>query len=320
MRSLLVVLAVPAVLWAAAPAAVAAPCPTCPAGCVPTAWVAEWKAPPSGAPACPAGCVSLELVRSLSDDRSCAVAQPPAPASDAASPDGTALGAVAVASPPEAVRPVDATRQRIIVFPTALGPPKGQSSFTGYGAALWHYEYGASDSATLGLYAVLPIGVAGVFPSVSLHSVVDAHVAVGAGAVGGIVTAYTTGDSLWAAFGHAEVTYFDDENIFNVGLLAGTAGANGETADGVLLLPNVGYRRLISRTWSFQTEITPPFVTGGGSDVNGRVWVLNYGLRVHGDAVFGDFGFSMPIAKGFFDEAWKYLPLGVPYFTLGFHI
>ncbi len=92
----------------------------------------------------------------------------------------------------------------------------------------------------------------------------------------------------------------------------------------VLLMPALGYRAEVHRKWSFQTNIAPVFNLKDKKAKNCRLWLLNYGLRGHGetivgDVIFGDLGFILPISKSYFNGIGRSLPFGIPYFSLGLH-
>ena len=64
-------------------------------------------------------------------------------------------------------------------------------------------------------------------------------------------------------------------------------------------------------------EVSPMLFTGEKSRANWKLWFFIYGFRVCGEKIFGDFGFGLPFSVDFIKEGWKYIPLGIPYFTIG---
>ncbi len=89
--------------------------------------------------------------------------------------------------------------------------------------------------------------------------------------------------------------------------------------EGAVFLPNISYRWAFHRNWSVQFDITGPIIIGKDGLINDEaIVILFYGFRGHGDTMFGDFGFVVPFSKFFIDDLWRYTPIGIPYFSLGF--
>jgi hypothetical protein len=304
------------------PAAIRAePCPPCPAGCIPLLYIQELKPPPEGQPvrACPEGCAPMEQVKSLLEIPGCEpqAAPPPPPPPPPASP------------PPPETRHVEATRNRIVLGPTAFLPPADQATFTGFGAGLWEFLYTLGDHVQVGTFFSLPVLVVGVFPEARFGFQLGEHVALGFGALGGLVFGYADDvwdDLFWLVGGHGELSLRFGDLMLNFSMLAfgagfRWAGGKNDVLDGALLLPNFGLRWAFSRNWSLQLELTVPLLAHKGEVVNDDtpLVLLFYGFRGHGETMFGDVGFCLPLYDEFIEHIWKYVPLGFPYFSIGFY-
>jgi hypothetical protein len=123
------------------------------------------------------------------------------------------------------VRNVDSTRDRTVVFPTAVSAPARRFSFTGIGAAIWEINYQFSDTLQAGAYTFLPVGVVGVFPQLNLRVPLAHGVAFGAGVLGGIGAPYGTGSDGFGALGmaHTELTFHNRDHMLTL-TVAGGAG------------------------------------------------------------------------------------------------
>jgi hypothetical protein len=224
-------------------------------------------------------------------------------------------------------RNVESTQARSVALPSALGAPAGEVSATGYWGSLWDLEYALSDNLQLGAYVVLPVYVAGVFPSLKAQFALSERVSVGFGGLAGLVGPYAgdnAGSFALVAAGHAEITFHTRRHMFTLGLMAAGAGLRTaekdlEMFEAAILLPNAGYRYSFHPDWSFQLELTGPLLVGENGLIHDEaIIILSYGIRWHKDFVFGDAGFTLPLYSDYIDEIWKYTPLGIPYFSIGF--
>jgi len=300
------------------------PCPSCPSGCVPIGLVGEFRAGVSAdVRVCPAGCTALETVKSMAEKPLCSLQ---AEAATAAVPPAEPQAVAATAT--EAPVYADNTRNRIILGRTALGIQPGDVTITGYGAGLWQFEYGVNENLQLGAFVVLPVMVAGVFPSIKAHVNLTDNIALGGGAFGGVFGPFAEGlmdVSIWMIGGHAEMTFaITRNNVINIGMIALGGGfglSDTDAFDGAILIPNIGFRTTFTPRWSFQVELSMPFLAGPeGTYMAGDLFLLFYGFRGHGELIFGDIGFAMPLFEDYIKYIWKYTPMGIPYFSIGFKI
>ncbi len=289
----------------------AEPCPLCPPGCIPQAFVQSLKAPTIEVlRSCPEGCVALEKVKILSDVPGCQF--------------DAKLESVSKSTKPENQR---STINRGIYFPTAMDAPVGEFSMTGYGAGLWDLQYNLNENLQIGAQMVLPVYVSGVFPSIRARFDLSENVAVGVGGLFGLAGPYAgdeAGDFIFLAGGHTQISFQFGRHLINVGLAVLTAGFREEgkdidMVDGAILLPNLSYRWAFHRNWSTQVELTAPLLVNSDGLLNEEaVVIMAYGVRGHGDILFGDVGFFLPIFDDYIENAWKYTPFGIPYFSIGF--
>ena len=297
-------------------------CPECPSTCVPEAYVDIQKAPlPENLPKCPSGCIPLGSVKLMLDEPLCKIAM------DDTKPKETALSSeksTTTTAEKKEKRNVESTRHRLHYTPTAVGLKKGEATITGYIAAAWNFEYGFHENLQAGVVTVLPISIIGIIPTVKFHGAVTDYLHLSIGGFGGCLLSYVgSGGSVFLGGGQGVASFVSGKHLINFSFSAMSAGISTEHgwegADGALLVPSLGYRLEMHRNWSFQADLTPLLVVNTKKLESENFWLLNYGVRGHGDLFFGDLGFTMPLVKSFLDNVWRYVPLGIPYFSLGFH-
>lgn len=285
-------------------------CASCPEGCIARALVESFREVPLLTPrACPDNCVPTEVVKALLDEPPCSISSAPAKPPLAPDQSGDRVGT---------------TQDRTIAFNTALPAPPGEVVLTGYAAALWNIQYSINEHFQVGSYIVLPLYLAGVMPNFKVQFALSDNFSIGGGGMIGIGGPYVdAGPFLFLLGGHVEFTLHTGNHILNLALSvigAGTRanGADFQMADSPVFLPNIGYRYAFHPNWSLQIEITRPFTTYQ-QETEFYLFML-YGVRGHGDLMFGDIGFLMPLWDDYITDVWKYTPLGIPYFSLGFKI
>jgi len=235
--------------------------------------------------------------------------------------------------------PSSLTRHRVTVSPTAVGMRKGDFTVTGYGLGLWELQYGVHENVQVGALTMLPVGIAGLIPMVSAHYRVNEHFAVGGGAYAGIFGSFADMDLVDDAFvvlygGSVQLTGIWGRHVLNLSFIVGSAAGrlsydagddegdvdSFSNLDGAYMLPSVGYRFEVHPNWSLQFEVAIPVFAGPDISMGTQetVPLVFYGVRGHGGLVYGDFGFVLPCHEEYFENIWKYTPLGIPYFSLGF--
>ena len=288
----------------------AEPCPLCPPGCIPQAFVQTLKEPaPQITLACPENCVALDKVKILQDESKCLFV--------------TKLESVQESAKAENQQ---STINRGVYFPTAMDAPVGEFSVTGYGAGLWDLQYNLNENLQIGAQMVLPVYVTGIFPTIRARFDLSENVAVGVGGLIGLAGPYIgdeAGSFIFLAGGHTQISFQFGRHLINVGLAVLTAGFREEgqdidMADGAILLPNLSYRWAFHRNWSTQVEFTAPLLVNSEGSHNEAIVIMAYGVRGHGDIMFGDVGFFLPIFDAYIEDVWKYTPFGIPYFSIGF--
>ncbi len=227
----------------------------------------------------------------------------------------------------------DSTNHRIIMAPTGYGVAEGEMLLTGYIALIWNFNYGINDHIQLGVWTNVPIGLMSVAPAIKLHTEITDNFAVAAEAVVGALFIYAA----WIEHESTPLPFFysfnlsfsaatsDKKHIFNLNtriLSGGALNGDGDEmfwGEGALIMYSAGYRARISKSWSLQAEANMFTVAhSNGYEIFDGVLII-YGVRGHGEWMFGDIGFLFPAYEGFLDrDVWKYLPLGFPYFSIGF--
>ncbi len=305
-------------------------CPSCKAGCIPLDLVDDYdKTGKAQDHRCGKDCVALEFIRSMSDPPRCRSSKP--------EPKSGKIEKLKVNNQA-------ATRERHIFSRSALGLEKGSLVITGFGAGLWDFQYGIHKNVQLEAVTILPVIFVGLLPSVKVHGAAIKDKLYFSGSLfGGFLASYvdadvlfSAGDGYWLLGGNFAMSRTWNEHIFSLGTTVfmhgyyyshtfdGDSNYDDESGsvmgEGAFIIPNLSYRYGFHRNWSFQTELTPIMYAGGNSPrgLEDAVYLLSYGFRGHGEMLFGDIGFTLPLHKDFVKYVWKYTPLGFPYFSVGF--
>lgn len=279
-------------------------CPKCGDGCVPEQFVEQTRDPESPVfwP-CPLGCIPLERVVRLRSVPGCIYVQDDAPL----------------------VSGTDTTASRVVMMPTAASNPVGQWTMTGYVAGLWQVEYAVSEHVQVGSMVILPIYVAGAIPNIKFQTQASEHLQLGGGAFVGLGGIYVggSGGSLLLFGGHLELSVPIACHSLTLGLVGGTGGGwsnnrDFDLTDGAWLFPYFAWQWAFHDDWLFMTELTSVMgVRSDGLWLDEAFFVLIYGIRGHGQVMFGDIGFALPLFSAYIKEMWRYTPLGFPYFSIG---
>ncbi len=310
-------------------------CPKCPQGCIPAGYVQDLKSAEelkSAPPECPSDCVPLSLVKNLSASPLCREESPSETALNNNKPKLDSSSAKNSekqnADEKEGGDNVFSTRHRIMFSPTAATLAPGEMTITGYVGAAWEFQIGVTENIQLGVIGIVPVGVFGLLPTARAGVAFSDEWKGSLGIMaGGFFPLAFIETSVYLYGGNASITYLKKPFQFNVGLIANGFGArtDGEfrNSDVALLLPNAGASFQFSKNWSFLLEAYAPLFAGTDVDddyMNGKFFMLFYGFRGHGDLMYGDLGFFIPAFKEYFKYVWKYTPIGIPYFSIGFKI
>lgn len=228
----------------------------------------------------------------------------------------------------EVLRTVDYTDHFITVGQTAFGLKKKELVITGHMLGEWDIQYGVTDKIHIGVQTVIPAMIYGFVPTFRFHTDINENFSIGGGLIAGIGGMFGVGDAMvFPIGGSVELSYRKNNHILNLSFMTGSFGYNFDSdsgfADGAVLIPDIGYRYAFNPNWSFQAEVLfPIWVDDDGEpmDLDSFTVPILYGFRVHGEMLFGEFGFMFPASKWFKEHMWKYAPLGFPYISLGFHL
>jgi hypothetical protein len=215
---------------------------------------------------------------------------------------------------------------RIVYLPTAIPRPRGDFNGTAHDIGFWQLEYGLSDQVGLGLQVLLPITVVSMAPGMRLGFRLSDNVWLGGSVTAGFFVPYIDDVDFRVAFygGGPVLTIGNDRFIFNCGFMALGAtvfstGNNGGNETEALLLPHVGISVRLSEMVRFNIEITPPLLPTVEGDDDGLLWLILYGIRIHGENLYGDISFVWPAHA----DTWtimKYVPMGFPLLSFGFQM
>lgn len=230
---------------------------------------------------------------------------------------------------------------RVILGSTALPRQERTWNWQSLYAGLHQFDYQVNRNVNLGLSTVLPIGVVGAMGHISVYGQVSPLIHVGFKGQAGIGTAFIAPAGGILLGGGPMVTIGNKDIYLNIhvpmyGLIGlqytsyGSPHYNDSSYSGVstpvatpplfVAIPNIGFSARLTRVVRFNVEMHVPLSPAFGNDaygLNGRLWLIQYGIRISGRHLYGDIFFSIPIAPGS-EHVLMYSPLGIPGFTLGY--
>lgn len=319
----------------------------CSEGCIPISEVKELQGDGTITRSkCAAGCIAIEEVKTVHTPDADTGTVDASARSAAKSPDTVSnqtAGEAPAEVPAEALeRLVDGRLSQMVLQPTALGLKKKQVVISGVGAGFWQAEIGVSDHFSISAYTVVPAIIAGFGAKVKVHTRLGKNAAISLSAMGVIGGPYIDGGGVFmvAEVVQPTVSVFaaDKKHLLNFSLAVGgmqycekanlwsydsgtdNSGYECESMGKLLLAPRVGYRAAVHRRVALQLEWLMPLATDVEVKENGHMHLISYSIQVHGDLLFSDLGFLLPIWAGVSAEIFQFFPIGIPYFTIGFKI
>lgn len=238
---------------------------------------------------------------------------------------------------------------KVIVGSTALPREARTWNWSSLYAGVHQFDYQVNRNVNMGIGTIVPIGVVGAMAHLSVYGQVAPALHLGLKAQVGIGGAYIF-PGAGVFFGGGPMMTIGNKNIFlNVhvpmyGLTLLSAPfhsaspspyAEGDPNYGVqpssysqpsptvfIAIPNIGFSARVSQTVRLNLEVhvpLSPMMGGGGYSpgVNGRFWLIQYGVRISGKHLYGDIFFTIPIAPGS-EQLLMYMPIGIPGFSLGY--
>ena len=204
-------------------------------------------------------------------------------------------------------------------FPTAVPRDPGVTLAKGSYLLGWQFERQFSKGFAAGIHTTVPIGGIAIGPQVKQSLEVADNFYIGVGAAAGVgASLIETRDTKSATYYAGGImSSFDDGRFgFSVGtfMLGGRIG----TYDHVFLADvNTSFR--VSQKAKLMLDVFSPLGFYNKDD-NAFDWgAATYGFRFHGESIYGDVGFLIPISSDTRDIL-RYLPLGIPTLSLGIYI
>jgi hypothetical protein len=213
---------------------------------------------------------------------------------------------------------------------TALLRREGAWSIRTTNIGLWDIAYTVNPHVELGVAVTVPILNVGVMPAARFAAQLADGVALGLSTQLGCWLPYPDADMVLLVWNATPALTIGSPDLFlNVALGIWGLTIFDRTADGyeadeqystlVLFLPSIGGSWRVSRLAKIHAELLAPGlidVEGESVFPYGEAWALSYGVRVLGEAIWGDIGFVMPLFK----YAWsliQYVPFGIPLLRFG---
>lgn len=213
---------------------------------------------------------------------------------------------------------------RMIFGTTALSRGAKKLYWTAYQIGVHFLDYAPSEHVEAGLGTALPVGIYGLMPRLKLLLHPTPNVHLGMHFAGGIFGTFIGDNAGFGAYGGGPVATFGDEKLsFSTSFFFGgrsTFGlSNWPFQDDTrwIALGNAGVSWRINRRVRLGMEVNVPLHQG--FELNGKFWVLMYGVRIFGEHLYGDINMVVPLFDGV-DEILRYMPLGVPFLVFGYKI
>lgn len=224
--------------------------------------------------------------------------------------------------------PVDDMRasdpSRMIFGTTALSRGAKKVYWTAYQIGVHFVDYAVSEHVEFGLGTALPVGIYGLMPRLKLLLHPTPKVHLGLQFTGGIFGTFIEGNVGFGAYTGGPVLSFGDEKLsFSTSFLFGgrsTYGDDGYRDDDNtrwIALGNAGVSWRLNRRVRLGLEVNVPLHQG--FELNGKFWVLMYGVRIFGEHIYGDINMVVPLFDGV-EDVLRYMPLGVPFLVFGYKI
>lgn len=237
-----------------------------------------------------------------------------------------AVGTASAQQVDVAEAPEDPGASRMVTTNTAFMSKKKTFQWSSLDIGLQRFDYSVSDHVEIGGTVTLPVMFFGAAPHVRFGGELAKNVRMSGGLTGGVlVPLFDDGEALFGMYGgHFALTIGTPDLYFNTGVQA-YGLTSSFSGDGFLsgthttwaVLPNIGMGARLSEKVKFHAELHAVFAENLDA---GKVWALNYGIRIHGNALYGDIGFVLPLFEDVYDTAIKYMPLGVPTLSIGYRI
>jgi len=221
----------------------------------------------------------------------------------------------------------DPDPSRVVYGQTAIPRQQGVFNATVHDLGYWVLEYGVHENVAVGLKLILPIGFVAFTPNIRTGFQVGDNVWLGGSVNYTFLTPYIEdgGDFYFMSYGGTlSLSAGSDKFLFNFALTGQGVTVMQEddpTANEGFFLPQLGFSVRLHEMVKLNAEISTPLVTDDQfmSEQAGRVWIIMYGIRIHGDNLYGDISFVWPA----FEDAWefmRYVPMGFPMLSFGFKI
>jgi hypothetical protein len=235
--------------------------------------------------------------------------------------------------PPHVESGIDPDSARVIYGPTAFRRGRHRWNWTIQNLGLWNLDVGITDNLQLGLITAPPAGALAFWPQLraggALGEKVEMAVQVGAGAFWPFIS---NGDNWHAVVygGGPVLTIGSPKLLFNIGVpVYGVSVGSERYSYGKspysygkemaydnhwFVIPNLGFSAQVAKRIKLSLELHTPL---GDHDMNGKLWVILYGMRIFGERIYGDISFVIPAYPGA-DQILKYVPIGFPLLGFGF--
>lgn len=209
---------------------------------------------------------------------------------------------------------------------TAFARAEGDLATKGVALGHWTFDYAVSDEWEVGGQLSLPVFVFNAGPRARWSRALTKYVHVGVAAQVNLVLGFSAASDLFIAqYGGGPILSLGTEDLsatFSFPVHGIHFESGDDEDDWWVAIPSVGFGASVHERVKLLFEFYIPFggdADGlwGGDDGFDLMFLLVYGLRVHGERFYGDIAFAVPFFENSL-QVLEYMPLGYPVLNFGF--
>jgi len=206
---------------------------------------------------------------------------------------------------------------RVVYAPTGFTRRAGDGGVNLFELGTFALDYGVTDEVQIGIQSAIPIGIATLGAIGKVGAPFEGGAAsLTLNAIGLFPFVDGGDDPLFVYGGGPSFTIGDRRSYVNLGGLVYFFSVGRESV--TFALPHIGGSYMISKRVRLGGEIYFPMGLSDDTDpALGEFVAVLWGVRIFGDAVWGDIALFDPICDGC-EEIYRVIPLGIPFLNIGF--
>jgi hypothetical protein len=228
---------------------------------------------------------------------------------------------------------LDPDSTRVIFGATAFRRGRHRWNWNIQNLGLWTLDVGLTDHLQLGVVTGPPAGALAFWPQLRAGGALSEKVELAVQAGAGAFWPFISNSDNWHAVvygGGPVLTIGSPKLLFNLGVpvygislgseqysyrgYPYSSGKEMQYDHYWMVVPNLGFSAQVARRVKLNLELHTPL---GDHGMNGKLWLIMYGIRIFGERLYGDISFVIPAYPGA-DQILKYIPIGFPLLGFGF--